>query len=203
MKKFILLIILLLPINLFAPIKHLKHLNFLEEEYFLQKRIERLQDNSIKTRQEVFTLAQESIEIYLTRGNYKQFFPYMQDSISYALACIFVSESSNRLGQSAKSSLWITHNNPFGLTSSRGVTLKSWEMINNKRVIMNRTFKQFDSFELSIKSLIEDYLFKKNFTNVRNSYTVKEFLDSLYKGNYMTNKNWPNWAYNSIYLKYK
>jgi hypothetical protein len=202
MKKIILLLILLLPLNVFAPNKDAKHLKFISESLFIQTNLEILQDKTIKTREKVFKLVQPIIEIYLERKGYKQHFhPNLQDSLSYGLSCIFVSESSNKLGRPAMSSLWLTHNNPFGLTSSKGTRLMSWEMINGKRVNMYRTFKQFTSFEESIDSLIKDYLMKRNFNNARNSESIKDFLYNLYKGNYMTNKYWPKFAYNQIYLK--
>jgi hypothetical protein len=152
-------------------------------------------------RKEVFNLVQPVIELYLKRHDWKIIFPNMEDSISHAMACIFVSESSNGKGHPARSSLWMLHNNPFGLTARQGVTKKSWELINHKRVVMDVTFRTFDSFEDAIESLIWDYLMRERFSIVRQSGSVKEFLYNLYKGGYMTNYNWPKFAYNEIYLK--
>lgn len=199
MKKLILLIILLIPFKLFAPNQKI-NIKLIGENYIINKNLDLLKDNQLKTREEVFNLAQETIEIYLNRGNYKQHFPNLQDSISYGLACIFVSESSNKLGESARSSLWIKYNNPFGLTCSQGKRLISWEMINGNKVIMYRNFQTFTSFQKAIDSLIIS-LQKKNYDKTRNSETVKEFLDNLINNGYATNKNWSSWAYNNIYLK--
>lgn len=204
MKKFILLIILLIPIKLFAPndFTYKGRMKLMMENEIINNNLIRLKDNSIKTRKEVFKLAQETIEIYLNRGNYKQYFPNLQDSISYGLACIFVSESSNTLGQSARSSLWLNHNNPFGLTSNRGTKLLSWELINGEKVIMYRTFQTFTSFQQAIDYLMINCLLKQRFSKAVNSCYIKDFLYGLYEGYFMSNSKWPTWAYNQIYLKY-
>ena len=172
----------------------------LKEIRYIDTNLVLLKDNSVKTREEVFHLVQPVIEYFLKEQNFHKNFQ-LEDSVSYALACIFVSESSNSKGQSARSSLWLEHNNPFGLTSSQGVTKKSWEEIKGKRVVMNRTFRDYDRFEDTIESLMWDYLYKPRYKKVRQSSTVKEFLYNLYKCNYMTDSHWHNFAYNQIYLK--
>jgi hypothetical protein len=184
MKKLILLIILLIPFKLFAPSlseqEFKNKVKYLSENILIENNLIKLKDNRVKSRKEVFELAQPIIDIYLERGNYKELFPNL-DSVSYGLTCIFVSESSNSLGQSAKSSLWLQHNNPFGLTSSQGRKLLSWEMINGNRVINSA-------------------LIKKNYNKTRNSSSIKEFLYNLQRDGYCTNKYWPKFAYNQIYL---
>lgn len=196
-----LLTILLIPLKLFAPntANYKKDIFFMMETSIIEDNLRVLKNDSIKSRKEVFKLAQETIEIYLNRGNYKQYFPNIQDSISYGLACIFVSESSNSLGHSAKSSLWLQSNNPFGLTCSQGRKLISWEMINGKRIVMYRNFQTFTSFQAAIDSLIKS-LRKDNYNKTRNSSSIKEFLYNLQKNGYCTNKYWPEFAYKQIYL---
>lgn len=206
MKKCISLIILLIPFKLLAPtlnsVEYKASMEYLIENITINNNLFKLKDNQIKNRKEVFELAQPIIEIYLKRGNYKQHFPNL-DSISYGITCIFVSESSNKLGQSAKSSLWLQHNNPFGLTSSQGKKMLSWEMVNGKRVIMYRNFQTFTSLENAVDGLINSSLIKKNYNKTRNSSSVKEFLYNLQKDGYCTNKYWSNFAYNQIYLNFK
>jgi len=200
----LLLMILFIPTRVLAPIIHdsIKiNSNTIIEERLINENIIALKDSLYKNRNEVFALAQPIIEIYLKRNNYNDNFPNM-DSLSYAITCIFVSESSNYLGQSARSTLWIRHNNPFGITNGRGKTYKSWEMINNERVVMNRTFATYSSFSEAIDSLMVNCLLKDSYTLTSNSSSVKEFLYNLYKNNYMTNKHWPSFAYNDIYLNY-
>jgi len=202
MKKFILIIILLIPFKLFAPnmSNYERNIKLLMENDFINNNLMQLKNNSIKSRKEVFKLAQPVIDIYLKRHNYHLLFPNMQDSISYAITCIFLSESSNKLGQCAKSSLWLNYNNPFGLTSHQGIKLVSWEMIKKKKVIMKRTFKIFNSLEEAITSLIQDYLSNRRFINTCNSYSIKQFLFNLQRDGYCTNTAWPKTMYN-IYLK--
>ena len=171
-----------------------------EQAYFDYNLIE-LKDNSRRARKEVFELVQPIIDIHLERHDWKIIFPNMEDSISHALACIFLSESSNAKGHPARSSLWLLHNNPFGLTAPKGVTKKSWELINHKRVVMDVTFKTFNSFEDAIDSLIWDYLMRDRYSLARNSGSVKSFFYNLYKCGYMTNYKWPLFAYNELYLK--
>lgn len=200
MKNLMLLTILLIPLKLFAPntANYKKDIFFMMETSIIEDNLRVLKNDSIKSRKEVFKLAQETIEIYLNRGNYKQYFPNL-DSISYGLACIFVSESSNSKGQSAKSSLWLKHNNGFGLTCSQGKRLISWEMINGNKVIMYRNFQTFTSFQAAIDSLIKS-LRKDNYNKTRNSSSIKEFLYNLQRDGYCTNTNWPEFAFNQIYL---
>lgn len=198
-----LLCIFMMPIKSYAPQiddSIIKETNkYIIENQVLTKNLNLLKDSSLKTRKEVFELVQPIIEIYLKRGEYHNCFPNL-DSVSYAISCIFVSESSNHLGQSARSTLWLSHNNPFGITSSRGKTYKSWEMIDGKRVIMNRTFCTYNSFSDAIDSLMSDCLLKNSYTLTANSQSVKEFLFNLHRNKYMTNKNWPKFAYEKIYL---
>ena len=201
MKTLVLIVLLLIPFNLFAPNMTINYgaLIIKMENELLINNLLKLKDNTTKTRGEVFNLVQPLIEIYMKRKEYNNVF--CMDSASYAIACIFVSESSNYKGHSAKSRLWLEHNNPFGLTSGQGVTYKSWEMIEGKRVNMNRTFKTFTSLEEAIDSLMNDYLSKPSFNRVLNSHSVKDFLYNLYKCGYMSNNHWPNFAFNQIYLK--
>ncbi len=206
-KTVMILVVLLFSIRSYAPFDMMNRMEaiaerMLEEENDMELfNLLELEDGSKKTRKKVFNLVQPIIELYLERGEYKYNFPYMQDSISHALACIFVSESSNRKGHSARSSLWLTHKNPFGLTGRNGVTKMSWEMIKGKRVDMNVTFRTFNSLNEAVESLLWDYLFKTQFFKVRQSTSVKEFLNNLYSCGYMTNHGWPRFAYNEIYLK--
>jgi len=202
MKKFILMIIILITFKLFYTklSNYERNIKLLMENYFINNNLMQLKDNSIKSRKEVFKLAQPVIDIYLKRHNYHLLFPNMKDSISYAITCIFLSESSNKLGQCAKSSLWLNYNNPFGLTSHQGVKLVSWEMIKKKKVIMKRTFKIFSSLEEAITSLIQDYLSNGRFVNTCNSYSIKQFLFNLQRDGYCTNPHWNSMIYN-IYLK--
>lgn len=204
MRKVLILLIFLYPITLFAPfmydIKEQIYAEYMYDSYVIQNNLKILKDATIKTRNEVFHLVEPILDIYLTRFNYKKNFPNM-DSVSYALACIFVSESSNRKGQAAKSSLWLSYNNPFGITGKTGKSLKSWEMINNKKVIMHRTFREYTSFEDAVHSLMNDCLLKERYNSTANSFNVKTFLQNLYADGYMTNKHWPHFAYNQIYLK--
>lgn len=207
MKRVVLtLVTLLFTLSSYAPLEseiisnRVMIIEF-EENQLITQNLYKLTDRAVKTRTEVYKLVQPVIEIYMKRGNYKQLFPLLQDSISHALACIFVSESSNTLGQSAKSSLWLNHFNPFGLTSTNGVTKQSWEMIEGKKVIMNRTFKTFNNFQEALDSLLINYLNKTRFSKARESTGVKHFFDNLYICGYMTNKYWPDFAYSQIYLK--
>ncbi len=203
MKKLVLVIILLIPLKLFAPNSNHNDdllISKIIENKVIENNLNLLKNDSIKTRKEVFKLAQPVIDIYLKRNNYHLLFPNMQDSVSYAITCIFLSESSNSLGQSAKSTLWLKHNNPFGLTSTQGVKLVSWELIRGEKIVMKRTFKIFNSFEEAISSLIQDYLSNGRFVNTLNSYSIKEFLFNLQRDGYCTNTNWDNMMYN-IYLK--
>ncbi|MCK9429321.1 MAG: hypothetical protein M0R17_04905 [Candidatus Omnitrophica bacterium] len=206
MKKFILLIIFLIPLKLFAPNLSIKEhsirIKYIKENILITNNLIKLKDNQIKSRKEVFDLAQETIEIYLNRGDYKKHFPNL-DSLSYGLACIFVSESSNSLGQSARSSLWLKSNNPFGLTASKGRKLISWELIKGNKVVCYRNFQTFTSFKDAIDGLINSSLIKKNYDKTRNSSSIKEFLYNLQRDGYCTNKHWPEFAYNQIYLKFK
>lgn len=159
-----------------------------------------LKDDTRKTRTEVYNLVQPVMEMYLEEyvDNY-----VIGDSLSHALACIFVSESSNGKGHSGRSTLWLTHSNPFGMTTSsftNSTTKMSWEMIKGKRVNMYRTFKSYETFEEAIESLMWDYLLKARYFRLREAETVKDFLYSLYDCGYMTNSRWPFFAYNEIYL---
>ena len=206
MRNLAVMLILLISVNLFAPTKIINQEEELNKIYYnldqkvLDYNIIALEDNSIRTREEVFKLAQPMIEILIKRKNYHMNFPNM-DSLSYAITCIFISESSNSKGQSARSNLWLIHKNPFGLTFSQGVTKMSWEMIKGKRVNMYRTFRSFNNFEETIDCLFKDYLWKSRYDLVRNSYSVEEFLHNLYKCGWMTNRHWPKFAFNEIYLK--
>lgn len=159
-----------------------------------------LKDGKIRTRKEVYHLIQPVIEYQMKLHGYNEHFD-LSDSVSYAIACIFVSESSNGKGHSARSSLWLEHNNPFGLTSTQGTTKLSWEMINGKKVVMHRTFRTFDNFEEAFNVLMTEYLFKPRYDKLLNSKTVKGFLYDLYECGYMTNRFWSSFAYNDIYLK--
>jgi len=203
MKKLVLVIILLIPFKLFAP--NINHnydydIKRIKDDNLIQNNLSVLKNDSIKTRKEVFKLAQPVIDIYLKRSKYHLLFPNMQDSISYAITCIFLSESSNRLGQSAKSTLWLHANNPFGLTGHQGVTLLSWELIRGEKIICKRTFKIFNSLEEAVTSLIHDYLSNGRFVNTCNSYSIKEFLFNLQREGFCTNTCWSKMMYN-IYLK--
>ena len=207
MKKLVLtLVVILLALDSYAPFdpytdRYMTLAIESTENQLIQQNLSKLTDNTRKTRTEVYHLVQPIIEIYLNRGEYKGNFPYIQDSISHALACIFVSESSNGFGHSAKSSLWLNHNNPFGLTSSKGVTKMSWEMVKGQRVSMYITFRTFNTFYEAFESLLWDYLLKEGFLQARQSTNIKEFLDNLYECGYMTNHKWPDFAYYEIYLK--
>lgn len=204
MKKTILLLIFLIPLKLFAPVfdnaSYNKQIVFSLENILINDNLNILKDSTRKTREEVFNLAEPIIDIYLKRKNYHFYFPNM-DSLSYAITCIFVSESSNYKGESARSSLWLTHNNPFGITSGKGKSYRTWEEINGKRVVMNRRFATYQTFSDAIDSLMKNCLLKKSYSTTANSSNVKEFLYNLQKDNYMTDSNWPNFAYNLIYLK--
>lgn len=205
MKTILLVLSLLLSVVCYAPYSTDKTINFETESDRQEKILNNLvylKDDKVKTRKEIYQLIQPVIQVYLERKNSQAMFE-LGDSLSHALACIFVSESSNALGQPAKSSLWILHSNPFGLTSTSGVTKTSWEEIKGKRVVMNRTFKSFNNFEEALDSLLFDYLYKSRFEKLWNSKSVKEFLYTLYACGYMTDSNWPNFAYNEIYLKCK
>jgi len=81
------------------------------------------------------------------------------------------------------------------------VTKMSWEMIHGRRVNMYRTFRTYDSLEQAVESLMWDFLLKGRYEKLRYSKTVKEFLYDLYDCGYMTNRYWPRFAYNEIYLK--
>lgn len=210
MKTLIVMLSLLVSINLFAPNTNRVYTNYIEkvenqiqfqeDEATLDYNLVRLKDNIKRSRKEVFELVQPVIDVYLRRKNYHLQFPEISDSLSYALTCIFVSESSNRKGQPGCNSLWIYHNNPFGLTAKNGVTKTSWEMIKGERVVMQVTFREFNSFEEAIDSLMWDYLLKNRFSRSRSSLSVKDFLYNLYKDGYMTNHGWPKFAYNKLYL---
>ncbi len=167
----------------------------------INNNLEKLYDDDIRTRPEVFQLIQPILEIYLREytDNY-----VIGDSLSWALACIFVSESSNGKGHSGRSTLWLEHNNPFGMTTGKigkNVTKMSWEMINGNRVNMYRTFKTYNSLKEATESLLWDYLLKERYEPVKQAITVKEFLHILINCGYATNLGWSNWAYNEIYLK--
>lgn len=200
----ILLFVFFVPLKSFAPtydkITKKKMFEFFKDELLIRKNLDILKDSTYKTRKEVFHLVQPVIEIYLKRGDYHKHFPNLSDSVSYAITCIFVSESSNKMGHSARSTLWLYHNNPFGITGKTGKSLESWEMINNKRIIMNRTFRTFDSFSDAIDTLMFNFK-KDSYSLTSNSSTIKDFLFNLYRNNYMTNKHWSNFAWNEIYLK--
>jgi len=206
MRLYAVFLILLIPLQLFAPFDFNKSttkqtIKVEQEESILDYCLVELKDGTNKTRKEVFHLAKNAIKVYLKRKHYTDHF-LIQDSLADALACIFVSESSNARGRPAKSSLWILHFNPFGLTSSRGDVIKtSWEMVKGKRVVMNRVFRSFNSFEEAVDSLLCDYLLKLRFEPLMNCLTVKDFLYTLRDCGYMTDSNWPNFAYNEIYLK--
>ena len=161
------------------------------------KSLNELTNGVNKTRSKVFNLVLPIIQSKLIKysNEYK-----LKDSMAYAITCIFVSESSNSKGKSAQSNLWLKYNNPFGLTG-KGVTFKSWEEINGKRVVKYRAFKRFNTFDDAIVSLMEDYLLNKRYDRLKHSKTVKQFLNDLYKCGYMTGSYWPIFAYNEIYLK--
>ncbi len=209
MKTWLNLFILLFIIStdVFAPIsaKHMMYDPYMEQIYsdhcIINKNTEDLYYDYKRSRQEIFHLAQPLLEIYLRKytDNY-----VIGDSLSWALACIFVSESSNGKGHSGRSTLWLEHNNPFGITTGKigkTVTKMSWEMIKGKRVNMYRTFRTYESLKEATESLMWDFLLKARYEPVRQATTVKEFLDTLIRCGYATNLNWSNWAHKEIYLK--
>lgn len=208
MKRLVLMVaIMFITLNSFAPVMPEEMIyNPIKERAqrefcLLNENLVDLKDNTLKTRTQVYTLVQPIMELYLEEyeDNY-----LLGDSLSYALACIFVSESSNGKGQSGKSSLWLSYNNPFGLTTSslkNSTTKMSWEMIGGKRVNMHRTFQAYDSFQNAIESLMWDYLLNERYFRLREAKTVKDFLYSLYRCGYMTNSGWPRFAYKQIYLE--
>lgn len=154
-----------------------------------------------RTRKEVFQLVQPILEIYLRNyiDNYA-----IGDSLSWAISCIFVSESSDGKGHSARSTLWLEHHNPFGITTNKTnktVIKMSWEMIKGKRVNMYRTFRTYKSFKEATESLMWDFLLKKRYEPVRSATTVEDFLTILIECGYATNRGWSSWAYKEIYLK--
>ena len=210
MKKLIILLVslLIISLNSFAPPEPSWRIPLNDNIYklygkhcLINENLVSLKNGTKKTRKEVFNLIQPLLNMYLEeyKDNY-----IIADSLSYALACIFVSESSNGKGHSGRSSLWLKYNNPFGMTTGmigNTVTKMSWEMIEGERINMYRTFKTYNSLEEAVESLLWDYLLKERYESLRTTKTVKEFLYSLYKCGYMTNKFWPQFAYNEIYLK--
>jgi len=205
MKKAILLLTLLtFSLQSFAPIKA----NWLQYDPYIGKvykkhclinnNLVKLRDGNKKSRVEVFKLIQPLLDVYLDeyRDNY-----VIKDSLSYALACLFVTETSTRKGYSGINSLWLKHYNFFGATARKGISLLSWEEINDKRVPMYRNFKHFDSFEKAIHSLFWDYLFNDRYDRLRTAKTVKDFLYLLPKTGFCTDSNYGNFTYNQIYLK--
>ncbi len=214
MKTLALVLCLLLSTTLFAPsevrvtaafepetVEMLEEIQYEKDEDILDYNLVRLKDDIKRSRKEMYELVQPVIDVYLRRNTLHTAFPNIADSLSHALTCIFISESSNRKGHTGRSSLWLEYNNPFGLTAHQGVTKTSWEMINGKRVVMDVTFRMFDSFEEAINSLMWDYLYKKRYINTINSVSVKDFLYNLYEDGYMTNSGWPKFAYKEIFLK--
>jgi len=209
MKKAIFLLTLLtFSLNSFAPpiSVGMQHDPYLEKIYerhcLINNNLVKLKDGERKTRKEVFKLAQPLLEVYLE--DYQEDYT-IGDSLSYVVACLFVSESSNRRGRSGMSTLWLDYSNPFGMTTNRigedTVTKMSWEMIKGKRVNMYRTFRTYESLEQAVESLMWDYLYRPRYERLRYSTSVKNFLYTMYKCGYMTNSGWSKFAYNEIYLK--
>lgn len=210
MRTWIITILLLFIISTdsFAPLKApwLQYDPYVEQIYkdhcTINNNMEPLTYDIKRSRREVFQLVQPILEIYLRKytDNYA-----IGDSLSWAISCIFVSESSNGKGHSGRSTLWLEHHNPFGITTgkttSKTVTKMSWEMIKGKRVNMYRTFRTYESFKEATESLMWDFLLKERYELVRSTTTVKEFLDVLIKCGYATNKNWSKWTHKEIYLK--
>jgi len=208
----VLLLLLLLPISFMLPaktgskatdspdvdnkIRHDFQLKMINDNMIL------LKNNKKKTRPETFKLVQPIIAIYLSDyvDNY-----IISDSLSFAIACIFVSESSTSKGHSARSSLWLKHNNPFGLTttynSKNSISFESWEEIKGVRTVKHRTFKTFNSLDDAVQSLMTDYLLNGRYDSLQDKKTVNDFLIGLYECGYMTGSYWPKFATEQIYLK--
>jgi len=74
-------------------------------------------------------------------------------------------------------------------------------MIRGRRMNMYRTFRTYRSLKEAVDSLMWDYLLKSRYERQKTATTVKGFLYNLYKSGYMTNRYWPRFAYNEIYLK--
>ena len=203
MKWIILILLNLFTLNSFAPPlpSYMVYDPYVEQIYkdhcTINNNLEKLYDDDIRSRKEVFNLVQPILEIYLRKyiDNYA-----IEDSLSWALSCIFVSESSNGKGHSGRSTLWLYENNPFGLTG-KGVTKWSWEEESGKRVPQYVNFRTYSSLKETTESLIWDYLFKERYEKVKKAETVEQFLYSLYDCGYMSASNWPSWAYKEIYLK--
>ena len=204
MKRVIFLVTLLtFSFLTFAPTKPswMQYDPYMEGIYrkhcLINENLRTLLNDERKSRNEVFHLVEPLLDVYLEeyKDNY-----VIKDSLSYAISCIFVSESSNGKGHSSRSTLWLEHYNPFGLTG-KGIRKWSWEEENGKRVPQYVNFRTYTSFEEAIESLMWDYLLRKRYEPLRSKQTVKEFLYGLKQCGYMTASDWPRWAYNEIYLK--
>jgi len=123
--------------------------------------------------------------------------------LATALLAISFSEGSRNSKKGAivfQSPLVLKGNNPFGI-KGKGIKTKTFEYINGQKVLINSSFRRFESISESIWFISTFIGSSERYKNARKAITGEAFLIELQKAGYATSPDWFNKFTIPIYRK--